>query len=335
MIEIKKELLKNPYHIENILEEYDFHNIKPGTREIRCSIDKDGNATSIRIKLNENLTANDFARDIHGDLFSLIVKCKNVELKDVIKTTKEELGISYINFNKPKNIFGGFYDNIRKRNNSVEVKTYDDSELSPYINKYNSLFTKDGIDLLTQKKFKLGICHQTSRITVPWFSFEGSLIGIEGRYMGDYELDEVPKWFPLIAFPKSQALFGYYNNYEHLQSCDDIYVGESSKFVMQLDSSGNHNGLALGGKVIHNEQIKHISWLNPKRIIFCFDEGLEKELIIKQVEKTRLLLRFSNIEVGYVYDENNEVLKKGSKNSPSDVGIEGFKQLLQNHVIWS
>src|SRR4051794_22273282 len=100
MIELKKRLMNNPHHIESILEHYDFHNIDVKSKEIRCSIKEDGNSTSIRIKLNENLTSNDWVRDIYGDLFSLIMKCKNVDLKDIIRIVKSELGISYIEFNK-------------------------------------------------------------------------------------------------------------------------------------------------------------------------------------------------------------------------------------------
>lgn len=328
--------MNNPHHIESILEEYDFHNINIGNSEIRCSINEDGNNTSIRIKLNEKLTSNDWVRDFHGDLFSLIMTCKDVELKDVIRTVKEELGVSYIEFSKKQKIFGGFYDNVRRRNkDAIELKKYSEDVMKDYLNKYNTLFLKDGIDIDTQRKFKIGVCHTTSRITVPWYDYTGELIGIEGRYMGDYEKDEVSKWFPVIPFPKSQALFGYYNNYKYLQSSEEIYVGESSKFTMQLDSYGIHNSVALGGKSIHNQQIKLLSWLNPKKIIFCFDEGLDKELIINQVEKTKILLKFFNIEIGYVFDEDNLILEKGSKDSPSDVGLNNFKELIENNVKWS
>jgi hypothetical protein len=335
MIELKKRLRDNPHHIENILEEYDFHNIDIGTREIRCGIDEGTNNTSVRIKLDDKLTANDFGRDIHGDLFSLIMKCKNVELKQVIQSVKDELGITYIELNKPKKIFGGFYDNIKRRNkNNTELKKYDESIMQDYINKYNTLFLKDGISFETQKKFKVGVDHFSSRITVPWYDYEDCLVGIEGRYMGDYQKDEVSKWFPVIAFPKSQTLFGYNTNYTYLQSADEIYVGESSKFVMQLDSMEIYNAVALGGNSIHNQQIKQLSWLNPKKIIFCFDEGLDDELIQRQIEKTRLLLKFFDIQIGFVIDKDNEVLEKGSKNSPSDVGLDGFKELIANKVEW-
>lgn len=335
MIELKKRLMNNPYHIENILEKYDFHNIDIKSKEIRCGIDEETNVTSIRIKLNENLTANDFGRDIHGDLFSLIMKSKDVELKEVIQTVKKELGIKYIEFNKPKKIFGGFYDNIKKRNkNNLELKTYDESIMKDYINKYNTLFLKDGISFATQKKFTLGVDHSSCRISVPWYDFEGSLVGIEGRYMGDYKADEVAKWFPIQAFPKSQVLFGYNINYTDLQSAEEIYVGESSKFVMQLDSMGINNAVAIGGNSIHNQQIKQLSWLNPKRIILCLDEGLDEDIIKRQLEKTKILLKFFDIQVGFVIDRENNLLEKGSKNSPSDVGIEGFKELINNFVEW-
>lgn len=335
MIELKKRLLNNPQHIENILEKYNFHNIDVRSREIRCGIEEDTNNTSIRIKLNENLSASDFGRDIHGDLFSLIMKSRDVELKDIIQTVKSELGITYIEFTRTKKIFGGFYDNIKRRNRSKgEVKKYDLSIMQDYLNKYNTLFLKDGINFVTQKKFKVGVDHTSSRITVPWFDSEGSLVGIEGRYMGDYKKDEVSKWMPVIPFSKIHFLFGYNVNYPYLQSSDEIYVGESSKFVMQLDSLGIYSAVALGGNSIHNQQIKQLSWLNPKKIILCFDEGLDEEVIKRQVEKTKILLKFFDIKIGCVMDRNNTILEKGSKDSPSDVGLENFKKLVTEYVEW-
>lgn len=335
MIELKKKLMNNPQHIKSILKRYNFHNVHDGNKEIRCGIDEEGNTTSIRIKLNEKLTANDFARDIHGDLFSMIMKCKNVELKHVIQTVKTELGISHIDFSRQKKIFGGFYENVRIRNNqNTELKKYDESVMKDYLNKYNTFFLKDGIDIVTQKKFKIGICHFHSRISVPWYDYSGELVGIEGRYMGDHVKDETPKWYPIIPFSKSQVLFGYHTNYQFLQGSEDIFIGESAKFTMQLDSLGIHTGLALGGNSIHNQQIKQLAWLNPKRIIFCYDEGLDEELIIKQVDKTKLLLKFFDIKVGYVSDKQNELMVKGSKVSPSDLGLNVFKKLTTEFVEW-
>lgn len=335
MIELKKKLMNNPEKIESLLLEYDFHNVKIGTSEIRCAIEEDGNNTSIRIKLNEKLTSNDFARDFYGDLFSLIMNCKDVELREIISSVKELLGLNYIEFNKPKKIFGGFYDNFKTRNKGVtELKKYSEDIMGSYLNKYNTLFLKDKISFETQNKFKIGVDHSTSRITVPWYDNEGNLVGIEGRYMGDYDKDEVPKWFPIVAFAKSQVVFGYNINYQYLQGSENIFVGESSKFCMQLDSMGIHNSVALGGSAIHSQQIKQLSWLNPKRIILCLDEGLEEEYIVKQVDKVKVLLKFFDIKIGYVFDGENEMVRKGSKCSPADLGLDTFNELITNYVKW-
>lgn len=335
MLELKKRLMDNPQHIINILNIFEFHNIEKRNNEIRCGLDENTNNTSIRIKLNKKLSANDFARDIHGDLFSLIMKLKKITLREVFKVIKSELNISHIDFNNNKKIFGGFYDSIKRRNNGyIELKKYDVDILRQYENKYNTLFLKDGIDLDTQKRFNVGLCHLSSRITVPWFNYEGDLVGIEGRYVGDYKKDETSKWFPIIPFPKSQVLYGYYINYEYLHECEEVYIGESSKFTMQLDSWGIHTGLALGGNSIHTQQIKQLSWLNPKKIIFCFDEGLEKDHIERQVKKVKVLMRYFNVKIGFVYDKENVILHEGSKNSPSDLGFANFKELINKYVIW-
>lgn len=335
MMELKKRLKNNPEYIEEILEEYDFYNINVGNKEVRCGIEENTNVTSIRIQLNDKLTANDYARDFYGDLFSLIMNCRNVSLRDIIQKVKVIIGISHVEFNKSKKIFGGFYDNIKKRQeNNIELKVYEDDVMIEYINKFNTLFLKDGISLETQKKFNIGVCHLSSRITVPWYNYQGELVGVEGRYLGDYAKDETPKWFPLIPFPKSQVLFGYNVNYKELQNNNDIFIGESSKFTMQLDTMGIPNSVGLGGNAIHSQQIKQLSWLNPRRLIFCFDEGLDEDIIKRQIDKTKIMLKFSDIQVGYVLDKECEILEKDSKCSPSDLGKEKFDELITKYVEW-
>jgi hypothetical protein len=57
-------------------------------------------------------------------------------------------------------------------------------------------------------------------------------------------------------------------------------------------------------------------------------------LVHRQVEKTKILLKFTDIQIGFVSDKDNVILEKGSKNSPSDVGLDGFKELISSHVEW-
>lgn len=195
-------------------------------------------------------------------------------------------------------------------------------------------FIADGISIDTQRKFKIGLDVLSQRITCPWWSFDCRLVGITGRYNGDYEEDNTLKWFPVIPHPKSQTLYGYTENYQHLQGCEELYIGESEKFVLQLDTMEIYTGLALGGNSIHTPQIIHIINLNPKRLYFCYDEGLDEEIILAQIEKVKTMIKFFDIKIGFIIDRKNLIIPKDSKMSPTDLGKENFIELKNNFVEW-
>ena len=153
-----------------------------------------------------------------------------------------------------------------------------------------------------------------------------------GRYNADS--DDIAKWFPIIAFYKTAVLFGYSENYASILESDTIYIGESEKFVLQLDTMGLNNAVALGNNRISSCQIKAIMKTFPKKIIMCYDEGLDINIILDQCIKVKEIASLLNVSVGYVYDENNEILQKGSKASPSDLGKENFERLVTDHVRW-
>ena len=335
--EIKQKLIDNTIHIQNILEYYEFHNISVNSQEIRCGIGENTNKTSIRIKLhnNKHLYVSDYGRGINCDFISFIIKSKHVEFKEVINIIKNELGIDYFKYTKRKSIFGGFYNKIKSKNyHNVELITYDESILHSYLHKYNLMFFRDGISFQTQKKFKIGFDILSQRIICPWWSFEGDLVGITGRYIGNYEIDNTLKWCPIISHPKSQTLYGYTENYQHLQGCEELYILESEKGSMQLDSMDIYTGLALGGNTIHYPQIINIINLQPERIILAMDEGLEEEIILNQINKIKLMLKFHDIKLGYIIDRENNILPKKSKMSPTDLGKDKFIELKNKYVEW-
>lgn len=335
--ELKAKLIDNPQHIENILKDYGFSNIHIRSKEIRCGIEEDTNKSSIRIKLvnNDYLYVSDYGRGINCDFFSFIIKSKNVDFRDVINTVKMELGIEYLSFTRRKPIFGGFYDKIKlNKLPNIQLTYHNTDILIPFSNKFNMKFIEDGISIDTQRKFKIGFDILTQRITCPWWSFDCGLVGITGRYNGDYEEDNTLKWFPVIPHPKSQTLYGYTENYQNLQGCEELYIGESEKFVLQLDTMEIYTGLALGGNSIHTPQIIHIINLNPKILYFCYDEGLDEEIILAQIQKVKTMIKFFDIKIGYIIDRKNSILPKDSKMSPTDLGKENFIELKNNFVEW-
>lgn len=336
-LEIKEYLLNNEDKLINLLEEIGLTNIHKRGNEIRCAREEGGNPTGIRIKLNEKLSFSNYIENISGDIFSLVGYKNNCD--DFPKNFR--FVCNFLNINgtfkkveKPK-IFGGFFEKIHKDNNIIEneIKTYPLSILDEFELLPNEMFQKDGISLHTQNKFKIGYDWWTHRIIIPEFNCEGELVGITGRYNGDgYRDDDVPKYFPIIEFEKSKILFGYSQNYNELIN-NNVWLFESQKSVMRMDSFGVHNCLALGGKFISPIQIKYIQNLNPKSVILALDEGVSKEEILKACENLKSKNVFNKYKVGYLFDEYNEFLIKGSKDSPADLDITKLREFSKK-VVW-
>ena len=81
-------------------------------------------------------------------------------------------------------------------------------------------------------------------------------------------------------------------------------------------------------------QAKHIKSLMTNKIILAYDEGLDEDQIRLQAEKLILNNAVFKNKVGYVFDKDNEILPKGSKASPSDLGKGAFTELIKNYVVW-
>jgi hypothetical protein len=340
-LEIKEYLLENQDKLTELLEDIGLANIHYRTKEeLRCSYAEGWNSTGVKIVLNENLSYTDYSNNDNGDIFKLVRNKLDYKEDEFYKSFKYicdflDVKATVEKIEKPK-IFGGLFTQFSKQktnNLTYNIKTYPMDLLNDYDIMGNVLFQKDGIDLKTQIKYNIGYDWYTHRITIPEFSFEGELVGVTGRYNGqDYDENGEPKYYPIIEFPKSQVLFGYAQNYYDL--CNStVWLVESQKSVMRMDSLGKRTFLALGGRTLSPIQVKYIQNLNPKNIIVALDEGIEEEEMIKLCELLKPKTSFFTYKVGYVFDKNNEYLQKGSKDSPADLPLNKLK-LLAKKVKW-
>lgn len=318
-------------NVERVLEYFNYYKIKRVSKnEVRCAIDSDGNPTAIRIRLNENLSSTDFVRNINGDIITLIMSNRNLKFKEVINGIKEVLGLSDFQYHKSDVTFLTIFKSIDKKkeiSKKIELDVYPEQILDDYSKQWNMKFLNDNISIDVQKEFGIGFDDETQRITIPWRDFEGEICGIMGRS----NIDNVEnKYLPIIPFKKSGTLYGFSENY--LELCDNnIFIGESEKFVLQLKTMGYSNAVALGGDSLSDVQIKELLTLNPKNLIFCYDEGLNPKVINGNFEKIKRHLAFKNIGIYLIYDKNNKYLK--NKCSPSDLGKEIWEKVKRECVL--
>lgn len=340
--EIKNKLLEDHSYIKTILNKIGCERISFNGKEYRCAKNKeDTNPTRVCVKLNESIASKIYdITPIKGDIITLIMELNNKSFKQAIKLCCDVLGIdcnlkSDNTFKKNKRkAFGGFYSKINNKEN-VEYTYYNDSILNNYLNKGNLRFKKDNIDYDIQTIFNIMFDIDSNRIVTPWRDSLGRIVGIMGRYNASAEYcneNGISKWLPLkgLNFPKSNFIYGLYENYYYILKEGIVYVGESEKFVLQMASYGIRNCVAIGSHDISITQRRLLLSLGVD-IITCMDNDITESFNREQCErlksKSSLLMR----KIGFA--KTNDILE--NKESPSDRGLETFlKCVSEENIIY-
>ena len=328
--DIKKELLKDPERIKELLGQFGYCNIAIRPTYIQFGRDADSSKKSIVIRLENNsyLYVHDYARNINKDIFSYIATQRNLEFVDILNATKKILNITdYYDFFNRKGIFGGFYERIRKRT-FTESKIQEESVLNQFKYVPNLRFLRDHISLESQRYFGIRYDIESQGIVIPIRDSLGQLIGVKERF--NYKVEDGDmKYFYSIPCRCSTTLFGYSQNYQYLVD-GTIFIGEAEKFVMQCYSYGYRNALALMSGSLSIQQAKLILSLHPKKVIFLHDQGYEKENILKNIDVLKRYSRFSELDVGYWNWQKREY---PSKVSPTDMGKEVFERIIREEIV--
>lgn len=318
--------------ILKILNYFGYKDMSVHGNEIRCAKPDGNNASTIRIKITDEgkVYATDFSSAYNGDIYGLVAKNTNLSYGQVkviinaMQNKQEEIK------KQEKQVFGGFFEEEIHHNKNTELITYDKSVLDDYGKCWNLRFWKDNILPSTQLEFGLGYSNEDKRITIPWYNTNGEVLGVMGRLNTDEQTNY--KYLPLIPFPKQFGLYGLYQNKENIRN-SRVMIFESEKSVLQCHGYGYKNCVALGGNSISTYQINELLKLNVSEFIFCFDEGLDVEVMKKAMAKVRdnLVMR-DDVKVGIMFDSKNLYLPSGSKCSPSDLGKETFELMVENCI---
>lgn len=278
---------------------------------IRMSSIDSNNYNGLSLSLN-TMVFYDFKTDRKGTIIDLLVETVHksiyeiyMEIKQLILHTDYEVKIS-------KNI-NSIYE-YEKR----ELLNYPKQLLNLYPNSISSLFLKDGLNEVTQALFDIRYDKESDRILIPVI-FKGNLIGMIGRYNSFEVPKKIPKYFPILVYPKSEILFGYDLCESSIKSNGNVLLVESEKSVMKSIQEGLFNTLAVGGSNISKSQINLLEGLNVKNVFVCFDSDKNKDDMLKFIER-----KFKNVKFNvYFLDNNTRYIKK--KSCIFDMGWEKNK----------
>lgn len=273
------------------------------------------------------------SNELKGDIFTLTMNIKNITFPQSVKEIHKILGLPYtINIDdkeveiKKIDILEIFKKAQRKHynNSNDNLDIYNEEILREFVPIPYIEWVREGIMPYTQKEFGIGYSRLKNRVCIPWRYWCGNpnqYTGIIGRTLEEnYKALGIPKYFPLISFPKSMNIYGLQENYKHIQEAGSVTVFEAEKSTLKAHSLNIKNCVSIGGHELSDEHIKILLSLDVE-IIFAMDKDMEEQLSIDMCNKVKTFRK-----TGYIFDEYN-LLKE--KDSPMDHGLKVFKALLK------
>ena len=188
-----------------------------------------------------------------------------------------------------------------------ELLEYPKGLLNLYPYTISELFLNDNINEVTQLIFDIKYDKESDRILIPVI-FKNNLVGMIGRYNNSEVPKKVPKYYPILTYPKSEVLFGYDLCKDTILNTGTVILVESEKSVMKSIQIGLFNTLAVGGSNISKSQIKLLEELKVKRVFISFDSDKEKEVLLTQIkewfEKSNIKVYFTNNNTKYISEKS-------------------------------
>lgn len=332
---LKQYLLEDESRIISILDDLGFHHIKTHKDYISCGRPLGDNPNSTIVKLNEHISTKGYTQEnLTGDLLTLVMETLNVDFVGAMKYIHKHLGIKYEwkghtsksnEIKTPANLFNKFKG--RRKFDYDDVEVYGEETLDMFVPNLHESWLKEGILSFTAREFGIGYDFKRKRIIIPhrlWSGDKDNYIGVIGRtVIQDYELLDIPKYFPIIKYPKGMNLYGLQENYKYIQQSGYVTVHEAEKSVLKRHSRLDKTGVALMCQDITTEQKSILIGLNVD-IVISMDKGVDINHIRSLCDK------FYGIRnVYYIYDKYDLI---PFKEAPADCDNKIYNYLFKYKI---
>ena len=289
-------------------------------------------------------------------MFVCYTECGSMSIFKFLRTYYEERQIEYdwyqdiyevvcncSSFKQKEGFIKPVYKSLKERysvaRKEIQLPEYSPNVLDCFIKHYPPEWLNEGISRLTMDKFNISYSISQNKIIIPHYDIDGRLVGIRGRALNEWEVENVGKYAPIrientwYKHPLSMNLYGLNINRKNIRAHGLCFLFESEKAVMQMEDFHLPNcSAAVCGSNFNKYQLNILmKTCAPHEIILCFDKeelpGEDKYFnkLWNICQKYKNYCNFS-----FVYDREGLL---DLKDSPTDKGEETFIKLIGKRVI--
>lgn len=289
-------------------------------------------------------------------MFVCYTECGSMSIFKFLRTYYEERQIEYdwyqdiyevvcncSSFKQKEGFIKPVYKSLKERysvtRKEVQLPEYSPNVLDCFIKHYPPEWLNDGISKLAMDKFNISYSISQNKIIIPHYDIDGRLVGIRGRALNEWEVENVGKYAPIrientwYKHPLSMNLYGLNVNRKNIRAHGLCFLFESEKAVMQMEGFHLPNcSVAVCGSNFNKYQLNILmKTCAPHEIILCFDKeelpGEDKYFnkLWNICQKYKNYCNFS-----FIYDRDGLL---DLKDSPTDKGEETFIKLVGKRVI--
>ena len=261
--------------------------------------------------------------DWHQDIYEVVCNCSDFKRKEGFERV-------------PYKSLRERYKVVRKE---VQLPEYSKNVLDCFVKRYPQEWLDDGIAEKAMDKFDISYSIAHNKIIIPHYDVDGRLIGIRGRALNDWEVENIGKYAPIhieqtwYKHPLSMNLYGLNVTRNNIRAHNICFLFESEKSVLQMEGFKLPNcSVAVCGSNFNKYQLNILmKTCHPSEIVLCFDKeelpGEDKYFnkLWNICQKYKNYCNFS-----FIYDRDDLL---DLKDSPTDKGEANFIKLLGRRVI--
>ena len=199
----------------------------------------------------------------------------------------------------------------------------------------------EGISESTMEKYQIRYYERCNQTVIPCFDEEARLIGVRIRNWDEDKVAEA-KYMPLITldgtcykFNTNQVFYGINYNRPMIEQTGEVWLGESEKFVLKMDTWYGDKSCALGmyGHQLGIQRRNQLLKMGVKHVIYVPDNdwiGKDDEAFDAWCKSVRSLCDLFKgfCDVDIVWDDSGELL--GPKDNATDRDKATWERLFNN-----